>query len=94
MLLLSVFYIICPLLISLYNITVLRNTCRFELTLLLKYANPCRNWIFQCFARAAQMKGRNGTSEKTTLARTQTQVPGFYSADALATELRVPVAEP
>ena len=29
-----------------------------------------------------------------TLARTRFQVPGFYSADALATNLRVPVAEP
>ena len=29
-----------------------------------------------------------------TLARTRTQVPGFSSADALATKLRVPVAEP
>ena len=29
-----------------------------------------------------------------TLARTRTQVPGFYSADALTTKLRVPVAEP
>ena len=29
-----------------------------------------------------------------TLARTRTQVPGFYSADALATKLRVPVSEP
>ena len=31
-----------------------------------------------------------------TLARTRTQVPGFFfnSADALATKLRVPVAEP
>ena len=28
-----------------------------------------------------------------TLARTRTQVPGFSSADALATKLRVPVAE-
>ena len=29
-----------------------------------------------------------------TLARTRTQVPGFSSADALATKLRVPVAVP
>ena len=29
-----------------------------------------------------------------TLARTRTQVPGFSSADALTTKLRVPVAEP
>ena len=27
-----------------------------------------------------------------TLARTRTQVPGFYSADALTTKLRLPVA--
>ena len=25
-------------------------------------ANPSRNWTFQCFARAAQKKGRNGTN--------------------------------
>ena len=29
-----------------------------------------------------------------TLSRTRTQVPGFSSADALATKQRVPVAEP
>ena len=29
-----------------------------------------------------------------TLASTRTQVPGFSSADALTTKLRVPVAEP
>ena len=29
-----------------------------------------------------------------TLARTRTLVPGIYSADALATKQRVPVAEP
>ena len=40
-------------------------------------------------------KGRNGTNEKNMkLARTRTQVPGFSSADALATKLGVPVAEP
>ena len=33
-----VFFIICPLLISLYNIAVLIIICRFESTLLLKYA--------------------------------------------------------
>ena len=32
---------------------------------LLNYANPCRNCIFQRFARAAQKKGRNGTNEKS-----------------------------
>ena len=61
----SVFFMTCPLLISLYNIAVLIIICRFELTLLLKYANPCRNWAFQRFARAAQKKGRNGTNEKS-----------------------------
>ena len=33
------FFIICPLLISLYNIAVLIITCRFESTLLLKYVS-------------------------------------------------------
>ena len=42
---------ICPLLISLYNIEALIIICRFESTLLLKYANPCRNLTFQRFAR-------------------------------------------
>ena len=32
--------------------------------------------------------------KNVTLARTRTQVPGFSSADALTTMLRVPVAEP
>ena len=59
------FFIICPVLISLYNIAVLLIICRFESTLLLKYANPCRNWTFQRFASAAQKKGRNGTNEKS-----------------------------
>ena len=34
-------------------------------TLLLKYANPCRNWTFKRVARAALKKGRNGTNEKS-----------------------------
>ena len=55
-----VFFIICPLLISLYNIAVLIIICRFESTLLLQYANPCRNWTFQRFARAAEKKERSG----------------------------------
>ena len=36
----------------------------FESTL-FNYANPCRNWTFQCFARAAQKKGRIGTNKKS-----------------------------
>ena len=47
-----------------YDIAVLIVICRFESTLLLKYANPCRNWTFRRFARAAQKKGCNGTNEK------------------------------
>ena len=43
----SVFFIICQLLISLHNIAVLIIICRFETTLLLKYANPCRNRIME-----------------------------------------------
>ena len=77
-----------------YDIAVLIIICHFESTLLLKYSNPCQNWTFQRFARAAYKKGRNGTNENLTLARTRTQVPGFSSADALATKLRVPVTEP
>ena len=59
------FFIICPVLISLYNIAVLIIICRFKSTLLLKYANPCRNWTFQRVASAGLKKGRNGTNEKS-----------------------------
>ena len=41
--------------------------------------------------------GRKDATEQVknlTLARTRTQVPGCSNADALATKLRVPVAEP
>ena len=87
------FFIICPLLISLYNIAVLTIICRFQSTLLLKYANrfevgPSNAWQGQ--------RGRKDATEQMnnlTLARTPTQVPGFSSADALATMQRVPVAE-
>ena len=51
--------------IYIYKIAVLIIICRIESTLLLKYANPCRNWTFLRFARAAQKKGRNGTNEKS-----------------------------
>ena len=59
------FCIICPVLISLYNIAVLIIICSFESTLLLKYANPCRNWTFQRVVSAGLKKGRNGTNEKS-----------------------------
>ena len=45
-------------------------------------------------------QGQHGRKDATeqmknlTLARTRTQVPGFSSADALTSKLRVPVAEP
>ena len=65
MLLLSVFFMICPLLTSLYNIAVLIIICGFVSTLLLKYAYPCRNWTFERFARAALKKGRYRTNEKS-----------------------------
>ena len=89
-----VFFIICPLLTSLYNIAVLIIICRFESTLLLNYANPCRNWTFQRFARQHRRKDATEQMNNLTLARTRTQVPGFSSVDALTTKLRVPVAEP
>ena len=41
-----------------------------------------------------QQQQRNGTKKNLTDARTRTQVPGFSSADALSTKLRVPVTEP
>ena len=37
-------------------IAVLIIICRFESTLLLKYANSCQNWTIQRFARAAQTR--------------------------------------
>ena len=70
--------------IYIYNIAVLIIICRFKSTL-LKYANPCQNWTFKRFARAAQKKGHNGTNKNLTLAGSRTQVPGFSSADAIAT---------
>ena len=40
--------------IYIYNIAVHIIICRFESTLLLKYANHCRNWTFQRIGRAAK----------------------------------------
>ena len=60
------FYHSCPLLIPLCNIATLFQSLFyvvFESTLLI-YANPCRNWTFQRFARVAEKKERNGTNEK------------------------------
>ena len=82
------------MLISLYNIAVLIIICRFESTLLLKYANPCPNWTFQRVASAGLKKGRNGTNEKSDTRQNSNPGPGISSADALATKQRVPVAEP
>ena len=44
-----------------------------------------------------EKRGRKDATEQMknlTLAKTRTQVPGYSSADALTTKLRVPVAEP
>ena len=51
--------------IYIYNIAVHITICRFESTLLLKYASPCQNWTFHRFARAAQNKGRNRINLKS-----------------------------
>ena len=105
MLLLSVFFIICPVFISLYNIAVhiyiyiynvavLIIICRFESTLVLRYAT------FVEIGPSSESQGQHRRKDATeqmknlTLARTRTQIPGFSSADALATKQRVPVAEP
>ena len=47
-------------------------------------------------ASQVQHRRKDATEQmkNLTLARTRTQVPGISSADALATKLRVPVAEP
>ena len=47
-------------------------------------------------ASQGQHRRKDATEQmkNLTLARTRTQVPGFSSADALATKLRVPVEEP
>ena len=47
-------------------------------------------------ASQVQHRRKDATEQmkNMTLARTRTQVPGFSSADALATKQRVPVAEP
>ena len=34
---------------------------------LLNYANPCRNWTSQRFARVAEKKERNGTNKKSDI---------------------------
>ena len=46
-------------------------------------------------ASQGQHRRKDATEQikNLTLARTRTQVPGFSSADALTTKLRVPVAE-
>ena len=46
-------------------------------------------------ASQGQHRRKDATEQmkNMTLARTRTQVPGISSADALATKLRVPVAE-
>ena len=46
-------------------------------------------------ASQGQYRRKHATEQmkNLTLARTRTQVPGFSSADALTTKLRVPVAE-
>ena len=48
-----------------YIIQQLVNKCQFSGSTLLNYAYPFQNWTFQCFARAAQKKGRNGTNKKS-----------------------------
>ena len=65
--------------------------CRFKSKLLLKYANPCRNWTLQ-----GQHRRKDATEQmkNLTLARTRTQFPGFSCAYALTTNLRMAVAEP
>ena len=88
------FFIICPLLISLYNVAVFVIICRLESTLLLKYANPCRNFTFLRFAMTAQKKGRNGTNEKSDTRKDSNPGPRVYLCRCFDPRLRVPVAEP
>ena len=47
-------------------------------------------------ASQGQHRRKDATEQmkNMTLARTRTQVPGFSSADALPTKLRVPVGKP
>ena len=46
-------------------------------------------------ASQGQHRRKDATEQMNlTLSRIRTQVPGFSSADALSTKLRVPVAEP
>ena len=77
-----------------YNIAVIIIICRFESTLLIKYANPCRNWTSNASQGQHRRKDATEQMKNLTLARTRTQVPGFSSADALITKIRVLVAEP
>ena len=54
----------CPQLIPLCNIAISLFDVVLESTL-SNYANHCRNWTFQRFARVAEKKERNGTNEKS-----------------------------
>ena len=61
----SFFFHNCPLLNPSCNIPTLSLIyVTFESTL-LNYANPCRYWTFQSFARVAEKKERNGINEKS-----------------------------
>ena len=88
--------IICPLLISLYNIAVLIIICRLESTLFLYIYMQILVKIGPSNASQGQHRRKDATEQmkSLTLSRTRTQVLGFSSADALTTKLRVPVAEP
>ena len=79
--------------ICIYIIRQFVNKCRFLITV-VKLCLPLSKLTVQRFARVAQKKGRNGTNKNLTLAVSRTQVPGFSSADAIATKPRVPVAGP
>ena len=65
------------------NLTFIIFYVVFESTL-LNYANPCRNWTLQRFARVAEKKECNGKNNNLTIARIRNQVLGLsrrYSTD-------------
>ena len=88
-----IYYIIYILFI--YNIAVLIIICRFLINVVVRICKPLSKLDLPTLRKGSMEERTQRKKWKNqTLAWTRTQVPGFSSADALATKLRVPVAEP
>ena len=66
----------------------------FCFNVVIKYANTCRNLPSNASQGQHRRKDTTEQMKNLTLARIRTLVPGFSSADALATKPGMPVAEP